>query len=40
MTWYITRKDNLVMIVTQKQKFVVSPDNRELFIAKLSEFNK
>lgn len=38
MTWNFTRKDNLVMIVTQKQKFVVSPDNRELFITKVSEF--
>lgn len=38
MTWSFTSKDNLVMIVTQKQKFVVSPDNRTLFITKVSEF--
>lgn len=38
MTWNFTSKDNLVMIVTQKQKFVVSPDNRTLFITKVSEF--
>jgi len=38
MIWNFTRKDNLVMIVTQKQKFVVSPDNKDLFITKVSEF--
>ncbi len=38
MTWSFTSKDNLVMIVTQKQKFVVSPDNRTLFITEVSEF--
>jgi len=40
MTWYFTRKDKLVMIVTQKHKFVLSPDDRELFITKVSEFIK
>jgi len=40
MTWFLTRKDTLVMIVTQKQKFVLSPDDRELFIAKVLELIK
>lgn len=40
MTWFLTRKDTLVMIVTEKQKFVLSPDDRELFITKASELIK
>lgn len=40
MTWNFTRKDRLVMIVTQKQKFVMSPDDKELFIIKVSELIK
>lgn len=37
MTWYITRKDQLLMIVTSKQQYVISPDESELFLEKTLE---
>lgn len=32
MTWYITQKDSLVMLVTKLDKIIISPDNREEFL--------
>jgi len=31
MTWYLTRKDSLVMLVTKMDKIVLSPDNCQEF---------
>ena len=31
MTWYLTRKDSLVMLVTKMDKIVLSPDNCQKF---------
>ena len=37
MTWYVTRMDSAVMLITStNKKTVVSPDNREKFIAMLT----
>ena len=37
MTWYITRKDTLLMIVTKKEKFVISPDAPKDFIKEVEK---
>ncbi|MBA5793748.1 hypothetical protein H1R17_12325 [Flavobacterium sp. xlx-214] len=37
MTWYITRKDSLLMIITQKEKFVISPDAPQDFIKEVEK---
>lgn len=37
MTWYFTRKDKLVMIVTNTQKFILSPDKSEDFLKEVQK---
>lgn len=40
MIWFVTRTDNLIMIKTDKQKIVISPDDAELFLKKSTEIIK
>lgn len=37
MMWYFTRKDKLVMIVTNTQKFVLSPDKSKDFLKEVQK---
>lgn len=38
MTWYVTRKDRMILIELRGQrKIVISPDDRELFMSTLRE---
>lgn len=37
MTWYLTRKDSLVMLVTKMDKIVLSPDNCQEFYNKVKK---
>lgn len=36
MTWYLTRLDALVLIETDREKLVVSPNDRDAFLQELS----
>lgn len=35
MTWYCTRRNKLVMVTTENEKIILSPDGSEAFIAVL-----
>lgn len=36
MTWYCTRRDKLVLIITENEKIILSPDDPEAFVTALS----
>jgi uncharacterized membrane protein (Fun14 family) len=40
MIWFLTRTDTLLMINTDKQKIVISPDDPQLFLIKSKEIFK
>lgn len=40
MIWFVTRTDSLLMINTDKQKIVISPDDVKLFLTKSKEIIK
>lgn len=39
-TWYSTKYSSLVLIRVKKKKYVVSPDDREKFVAQVSSYSK